>query len=121
MQPRHILSLFLKGDYFEFICIFMYVTQHFFIYRPSNSTVWEDSAGSTLALTARRSNHWARSHANFNIIFTLKVHIRHESCTLIKKFLIVKIRDAEVSFLPSGLSSDLSGFVILPATLRHRH
>ncbi len=35
--------------------------------------------------------------------------------------LIIKIRAAKVFFPPSGFSSDLSGFVILPAALRHRH
>jgi hypothetical protein len=41
----------------------MYVIQHCFIYRPSDSAVSEDAAGielrtiATLALTARRSNH----------------------------------------------------------------
>jgi hypothetical protein len=47
----------------------MYVIQHYFICRPSDSTVSED-AGMTVAtyryaLTARRSSHSARSHPHF--------------------------------------------------------
>jgi hypothetical protein len=45
----------------------MYVIQHCFICRPSDSTVSEDAGieprtVATLELTARRSNHSARSH-----------------------------------------------------------
>jgi hypothetical protein len=45
----------------------MYDIQYCFIYRPSDSTVSEDAGieprtVATLALTARRSNHLARSH-----------------------------------------------------------
>jgi hypothetical protein len=45
----------------------MYVIQHCFICRPSDSTVWEDAGieprtFATFALTARRSNYTARSH-----------------------------------------------------------
>jgi hypothetical protein len=56
----------LKGDCFGFFT-FIYVIQHSFICRPSDSTV-SDDAGieprtvATLALTVRRSNHLARSH-----------------------------------------------------------
>jgi hypothetical protein len=54
----------------------MYVIQHFFICRPSNSTVSEDAwieprTVATLALTARRSNHSARSHPRTNIAIGL--------------------------------------------------
>ena len=47
--------------------IFMYVIQHCFICRPSDSAVSEDAGieartVATFALTARRSNHSARSH-----------------------------------------------------------
>jgi hypothetical protein len=47
----------------------MYVIQHSDICRPSDSTVSEDAgieprAVATFALTARRSNHSARSHEN---------------------------------------------------------
>jgi hypothetical protein len=51
----------------------MYVLQHCFICRPSDSTVSEDvgiepRTVTTLALTARRSNHSARSHPfRFNL------------------------------------------------------
>jgi hypothetical protein len=49
------------------IWIFMYVIQHCFICRFSDSTVSEDAevetgTVATLALTARRSDHSARSH-----------------------------------------------------------
>jgi len=49
----------------------MYVIQHCFICRPSNSTVSEDAGieprgVATLALTASRSSHSARSHLRFN-------------------------------------------------------
>jgi hypothetical protein len=52
-----------KGGFF----LFMYVIQHCFICRPSDSTVSEDAriepwTVATLALTARRSNHSDRSH-----------------------------------------------------------
>ncbi len=45
----------------------MYFIQHSFICRPSDSTVSvhagiEPKTVATLALTVRRSNHWARSH-----------------------------------------------------------
>ena len=45
----------------------MYVIQHCFIWRPSESLVSKDAGikpktVATLALTARRSNHSARSH-----------------------------------------------------------
>ncbi len=55
------------GGFFWIFCyIFVYV-QHFFICRPSDSTVSEDAGIEcrnvrTLALTARRFKHWARSH-----------------------------------------------------------
>ncbi len=56
----------LKGDFFDFLLL-MYVIQHYIICRPSDSTVSEDARivpriVATLALTARRSNHSARSH-----------------------------------------------------------
>jgi hypothetical protein len=54
-----------KRGFFSFL--FMYVIQHSFICRPSDSTVSgeaaiEPRAVATLALTARRTNHWARSY-----------------------------------------------------------
>jgi hypothetical protein len=69
-----------KGGFFGFFT-FMYVIPHCFICRPSDYTVLEDAgieskAVATLALTARRSNHLARSHllplqifANEKILF----------------------------------------------------
>jgi hypothetical protein len=58
--------------YLRFCCcvlwgFFMYVIQHCFICLPSDSTASEDArieprTVTTLALTARRSNHSARSH-----------------------------------------------------------
>jgi hypothetical protein len=56
----------IKGDLF-LVFLLMYVIQHCFICRPSDSTVSEDAGieprtVATLALTARRSNHLARSH-----------------------------------------------------------
>ncbi len=55
---------FQKGGFFEFFFYFMYVIQHCFICRLSDCTVSEDNGiePRTLALTARRSNHLARSH-----------------------------------------------------------
>ncbi len=55
-----------KGGFLS-IFLFMYVIQHCIICRPSESTVSEDagiehSTFATLALTARRSNHLAKSH-----------------------------------------------------------
>jgi hypothetical protein len=55
-----------RGDFIGFF-IFMYVIQHCFICRPSDTSVSEDAGIEprtvpTLALTARRSNHLARSH-----------------------------------------------------------
>jgi len=54
-----------KGGFFVFFL--MYVIQHCFICRPSDFTVSEDArieprTVATLALTARRSNHLARSY-----------------------------------------------------------
>jgi len=65
----------LKGFLFYFF--FMYVIQHFFIFRPSDSTVSEDAGilprtDATLTLTARRSHHTARSHPR-NDFKTLKI------------------------------------------------
>ncbi len=45
----------------------MYVTQHYFLCRPSDFTVSEDAGTeprtvATLALTVRRSNYSAKSH-----------------------------------------------------------
>ncbi len=56
-----------KGWIFLYFYIFMYVIQHCFICRPLDSTVSEDAGidprtVATLALTARRSYHLARSH-----------------------------------------------------------
>jgi hypothetical protein len=55
------------GALYGILDVFMYVIQHCFISRPSDSTV-SDDAGikprtvATLALIARRYNHSARSH-----------------------------------------------------------
>jgi hypothetical protein len=54
----------ITGDFF---LLFMYVIQHGFICRPSDSTVSEDAgielkAVATSALAVRCSNHSARSH-----------------------------------------------------------
>ncbi len=59
-----------KGGFFSF---FMYVIQHCFICRPSDSTVSEEAGieprtVATLALTDRRSNHLARSHPQKHVI-----------------------------------------------------
>ncbi len=56
----------LKGGFFGFF-LFVYVSQTCFICRPSDSTLSEDArieprTVATLSLTARRSNHLARSH-----------------------------------------------------------
>jgi hypothetical protein len=55
-----------RGIFLVFFLL-MYVIQHCFICRPSDSTVSEDAGieprtVTTLALTARRSNYLARSH-----------------------------------------------------------
>jgi hypothetical protein len=55
---------FFKGEFFGF---FLYIIQHCFVCCPSDSTVLEDAGikpktVATLALTASRSNHLARSH-----------------------------------------------------------
>jgi hypothetical protein len=60
-----------KGGFLWFIFIFMYVIQHCFICRPSDSTVLEDAGfepwtDATLALTVRRSNLLATSHDKIN-------------------------------------------------------
>ncbi len=58
-----------KGEFLGFFLFlfFMYVIQHCFICRPSDSTVSEDAGidprtVATMALTAGRPNHSARSH-----------------------------------------------------------
>ncbi len=61
-----LISCILKRDFFGFL-IFMYLIQHCFICRPSDSTVSEDAGiesrtVATSALTARRSKHSARFH-----------------------------------------------------------
>ncbi len=58
--------IFLKGDFLAFYFL-MYDIQHCFICHPSNFTVSEDArieprTVASLALTARCSNHLARSH-----------------------------------------------------------
>jgi hypothetical protein len=54
------------GDFVGFLFIFMYVIQHCFICRLSDSAVSEDAGieTRTLELTARCSNHLARSHTH---------------------------------------------------------
>ncbi len=69
------------GNFWGFSSSFMYVTQHCFIYRPSDSTVSEDAGielrtVATLALTARRSNHSARSHLWMCFSFESKGSLR---------------------------------------------
>jgi hypothetical protein len=59
----------LKGDFVGFF-LSMYDIQHCFIWRPSDSTVWEDAGieprtVATTALAVRGSNHSARSHPQF--------------------------------------------------------
>ncbi len=58
-----LVQSFFRGIFF----LLMYVIQHCFIFRPSDSTVSEDAGieprtVATLVWTARRSNHLARSH-----------------------------------------------------------
>jgi hypothetical protein len=65
-------SSFSKGDFCGFF-ISLYVIQHCFFYRPSDSTVSKDAGieprtVTTLALTARRSKHSARSRPQFKIL-----------------------------------------------------
>jgi hypothetical protein len=55
------------GIFLFFFFLLMYVIQHSFICRPSDSPVSEKAAiepraVATLALTPRRSNHWSRSY-----------------------------------------------------------
>ncbi len=64
----------------------MYVIQHYFICRPSGSTVSEDAGieprtVATLALTARRSNHSVRSHppVRLDLIHT-QLNLIHQNC-----------------------------------------
>ncbi len=66
--PKLVVSYMHKLKRFFFrIFLFMYVIPHCFICRPSDSTVSVDAeieprTVATLALTGRRSNHWARPH-----------------------------------------------------------
>jgi hypothetical protein len=66
-------QLNIKGDFFGcFLFMYPYVIQHCFICRPSHSTVSEDAGIEPrtvviLQLTARRSNHLARSHPQLAI------------------------------------------------------
>jgi hypothetical protein len=60
------IEFFFTGGTFWFFLL-MYVIQHCFLCRPSDSTVSEDAGieprtVATMALTARRSNHLARFH-----------------------------------------------------------
>ncbi len=61
------MTPYLRGILLVFFFFLIYVIQHCFICRPSDSTVSEDAGigprtVATVALTARRSNHLARSH-----------------------------------------------------------
>jgi hypothetical protein len=61
-EHKQFMNIFLKGDFFLFMCDI----QHYFIWRPSDSSVSEDAGieprtVATKALTVRRSNHSARS------------------------------------------------------------
>ncbi len=76
--PQPAESFCFKGGIYFWFFILMYVIQHCFIYRPSDSTVSEDAeietrTVATLALTARRSNNLARSHprTRLNLIHKL--------------------------------------------------
>jgi hypothetical protein len=79
----------LKGgiflDFFGFF-LFMYVVPHCFICRPSGSTVSEDAwieqrVVATLLLIARRSNHLARSHPQFSLVYsTVQLELIHKVC-----------------------------------------
>jgi hypothetical protein len=58
-----------KGGIFLDLLLFIYVIQHCFIDCPTDSNVSEDAGieprtVATVALTARRSNHSARSHSH---------------------------------------------------------
>ncbi len=62
-------SSFKQGD-------FLYFIQHWFIYRPSESTVLEDAGieprtVATSALSSRRSNHLARSHPPWLVLMLM--------------------------------------------------
>jgi hypothetical protein len=56
-------NFFFNGEFFGFFLL-MYVIQHYFTCRPSDSTVSEDAVLTVaiLALSARCSNHLVRSH-----------------------------------------------------------
>jgi hypothetical protein len=63
-----ILKNMVNEDFYG-LFVFMYVIQHCFICRHSDSTVSEDAGiapknVATLTVTARRSNHLARSNPN---------------------------------------------------------
>ncbi len=62
----------------------MYVIQHCFIDRPTDSNVSEDAGierrtVATLALTARRSNHSARSHPHSATVVLLEKNVEKPS------------------------------------------
>ncbi len=59
------IHIFFMGDFFGYF--FLYDIQHYFICRPSDSTMSEDAGiepriVATMALAVRRFNHSARSH-----------------------------------------------------------
>ncbi len=61
------INPFLKGDFLDYLFLFMYVIQHCFNCRPSDFPVSADAGiepttVATFTLTARRFNHSARSH-----------------------------------------------------------
>ncbi len=77
--------------FFFFYFFFSYYIQHFFICRPSDSTVPTDAGieprtVATGALTVRRSNHWARSHLLYSVIINTKsadIHTVTSHCCLV--------------------------------------
>jgi hypothetical protein len=76
---KNTASNFFRGEFFNFF-LFMYVILHFFICRPSDSTVSEDvgfepKTVATLALTARRSELPGLSGSG-NMYFQRKLHVQ---------------------------------------------
>jgi hypothetical protein len=83
-----------KIGFWIFSFLFMYVIQHCFICRPSDSTLSEDAgielrSVATLASTARRSNQSAR--------FVHKINISRNSSVLISKKQLSQLSHREKS------------------------
>jgi hypothetical protein len=73
-----------------FIFYFRYVIQHCFIFRPSDSTLSEDAAieprtVATLALTARRSNHSAKSHPQRRYVQSIKSFMAGRCSVMVRR------------------------------------